>query len=113
MADLPEALLISLFNLLNNPKDLLACGGVCQAWRRAKARAVLPELALGHEDLAWLLQLSPVQMAAVRDVCMDFWGFEDHWATIGPASCSSYSSVPSLSCSGWRLTGVTSLRSQR
>lgn len=69
---LPEDLLVSVFNALDHPRDLLACACVCKAWSIGRAKALLPRLRLGHQDLAWLLQLNPVQMAAIRDLCMEF-----------------------------------------
>ena len=71
-ADLPEELLVSVFAALDHPRDLLACAFACKAWRNGKAKAVLPVLDLHHTDLKWLSQLTQVQMAAVRDVCMRF-----------------------------------------
>ena len=35
-ADLPEELLVSVFNALDQPRDLLACACVCNAWRNGK-----------------------------------------------------------------------------
>ena len=71
-AKLPEELLVSVFNALVHPRDLLACACVCKAWRNGKAKSVLPVLDLQHDDLNWLIQLNHVQMAAVRDVNMCF-----------------------------------------
>lgn len=71
-ADLSEALLVSVFSALDHPSGLLACACVCNAWRQSSADAVLPKLALHHDDLDWLIQLNHEQMAAVRDVDMGF-----------------------------------------
>ena len=71
-ANLPEELLVSVFSTLDRPRDLLACACVFKAWRDGNAKAVVPVLDLWCEDLRFLIQLNPVQMAAVRDVHMRF-----------------------------------------
>ena len=65
---------MSVFNTLDHLRDLLACACVCKAWRTGKAKALLPRLNLERDDFALLLQLSPLQMAAVREVFMCFFG---------------------------------------
>ena len=70
--NLPEELLVSVFNALVRPRDLLACACVCKAWRNGKAKAVLPALDLWCEDLHFLSQLNHVQLAAVRGLRMHF-----------------------------------------
>ena len=67
-AQLPDELLISVFNTLNHPRDLSACACVCKAWRNGKIKAAMSVLDLHHDDLYWLIQLNHAQMAAVRDV---------------------------------------------
>ena len=68
-----EDLLVSVFNWLDHPRDLLTCAGVCKAWRAGKAKATLPTLDLSNDDLTWLLHLNSAQMAAVREVTLGFY----------------------------------------
>lgn len=72
--DLPDDLLVAVFNTLRHPKDLLACACVCKAWRKTKPKASMPVLVLheGRTDLDWLITLTPTQMAAVCDVYINF-----------------------------------------
>ena len=62
---------------------------------------MLPELVLEHDDLRWLIQLSPVQMAAVRDVNMGFWGFEDYCATASVMLLVFVCRLPQLQLLDW------------
>ena len=71
-AKLPKELLVSVFNALDHPRNLLACACVCKAWRSGTAKAAPPVLDLWCEDLRFLIQLNHVQMAAVRDIRMCF-----------------------------------------
>ena len=71
-ANLPEDLLVSVFNAFSRPRDLLACACVCKAWRNGKAQAALPVWDLWCKDLLFLVKLNHVQLAAVRDVRMCF-----------------------------------------
>ena len=78
---LPEELLVAVFNALDHPSDLLACARVCKAWRTGTSKALLPKLDLNNDDLTWLLRLSPIQMAAVREVDVFFVGHDRKYAT--------------------------------
>ena len=68
----PVDLLLTVFSALTHPRDLLVCACVCKAWRIGRAKALLPKLAVDCDGSNWLLKLNPVQLAAVRDVCMGF-----------------------------------------
>ena len=73
-ADLPEDLLVSVFNSLRHPRDLLACARVCKAWRNGETRSFQPMLDYVQEygGLDHLITLTPIQLAALWHVHMGF-----------------------------------------
>ena len=75
-ADLPEDLLVSVLNSLRHPRDLLACACVCKAWRNGEWKAFQPmmEYVQDYGGLDHLITLTPIQLAALRQVHMGFNG---------------------------------------
>ena len=75
-ADLPEDLLVSVFKSLRHPRDLLACACVCKAWRNGELEASRPRLlwVQNYGGLDGLSTLTPIQLAALRQLRMDFNG---------------------------------------
>ena len=73
-ADLPEDLLVAVINTLRHPRDLLACACVCKAWRKTewKAFQAMMEDLQDYGGLDRLITLTPIQLAALRDVRMGF-----------------------------------------
>ena len=85
-ANLPEGLLVSVFNSLRHPRDLLACACVCKAWRSGESKAFQPvpqvlHSLFDHAGLDQLITLTPIQLAAVREVHMGFYGMDPQSAT--------------------------------
>ena len=85
-ADLPEDLLVSVFNTLRHPRDLMACACVCKAWRIGESKAFQPVMddLDGHDCLDWLMRLTLIQLAAVRDVRLSLY-YDDQQAATASA----------------------------
>ena len=83
-ADLPGDLLVSVFNSLRHPRDLLACACACKAWRNGELRAFQPMLdyVQDYGGLDRLMRLTPIQLAALRDVSMSLYDKDSQSATV-------------------------------